>query len=193
MRPPASARMLPFAIAMMTSAPRRHDANHFLTFQFDVSAHGSCAGRAARRQHQHRSRVSQPELHTSAATIDRECAVVPFAASRTMLIAVQLVADEMVSRRSIEATARSLAGALAASGMRSPSRPWALSGYSPSRQDNGRSERRPASHFAACSVAFTVWFVVLASGWRGGRQRCGCAFPPRGLARHRETQADWTG
>jgi hypothetical protein len=94
--------------------------------------------------------------------------VVPFAASRTMLIAVQLVADEMVSRRSIEATARSLAGALAASGMRSPSRPWALSGYSPSRQDNGRSERRPASHFAACSVAFTVWFVVLASAWRGG-------------------------
>jgi hypothetical protein len=88
LRPPASARMLPIAIAMMTSAPRRHDANHFLTFQFDVSAHGSSAGRAARRQHQHRSRVSQPELHTSAATIGGECAVVPFAASRTMLIAV---------------------------------------------------------------------------------------------------------
>jgi hypothetical protein len=88
LRPPASARMLPFAIAMMTSAPRRHDANHFLTFQFDVSAHGSSAGRAARRQHQHRSRVSQPELHSSAATIDGECAVVPFAASRTVLIAV---------------------------------------------------------------------------------------------------------
>jgi hypothetical protein len=169
LRPPASARMLPFAIAMMTSAPRRHDANHFLTFQFDVSAHGSSAGRAARRQHQHRSRVSQPELHSSAATIDGECAVVPFAASRTMLIAVHAYSGRVgfASLNSRPLRDRRW-GALAAPGMRSPSRPWALSGNSPSRQDNGRSERRPASHLAACSVAFTVWFVVLATGRRGG-------------------------
>jgi hypothetical protein len=169
LRPPASARMLPFAIAMMTSAPRRHDANHFLTFQFDVSAHGSSAGRAARRQHQHRSRVSQPELHTSAATIDGECAVVPFAASRTMLIAVHAY-----SGRDGFASLNRGHGAIAGGG---PSPPPACDhplghGRYPatalSRQDDGRSERRPASHFAACSVAFTVWFVVLATGRRGG-------------------------
>jgi hypothetical protein len=94
--------------------------------------------------------------------------VVPFAASRTMLIAVHAYSgrDGFTSlNRGRGAIAGE--GPSAASGMRSPSRPWALSGYSPSRQDNGRSERRPASHFAACSVAFTVWFVVLASGRRG--------------------------